>query len=393
MSEEAIGTPARLSVDEIITTSRSETGLSDLGEEDMFEGLRVQVNALLREARLHANGIEGMRASLIGFLSNRLRIEDTFRRHPEILNEEIRGPVFIIGLPRSGTTKLQRMTAASPDLQKLPYWKILNPVPLGAVTEQSPDTRISYAEQISSMMRDVIPDFFAGHPMKPLEPDEEVFMADLVMRGWNPSYVAHIPSFDAWLGKQDFSTWYVFLRKLLQLFQWQDGSPGTAWLLKTPEHMPHMDQLFRVFPNATVVHCHRDPAVSMASLAELTVSIRRMYSSHEDRHRVGRFTLDHWSNNMATYLHQRDELAARHSFLDISYIQIASDAMAQIERMHEVAGVPLRDEARAAMLNWEGANPPGKHGEFRYQLQSVGLDEASVHAAFAVYMKRFGDLL
>ena len=387
-----IGNPLRLDLQEIIAASRTETGLSNIGESEMFDGMGILIDALVHEAKLHANGIEAQRTSLIGFLSNRLRIEDTFRRHPEILNEEIHGPIIIIGLPRSGTTKLQRMIAASPDLQKLPYWKILNPVPLAPVTPEAPDTRIAYAEQVSAAMRDLIPDFFAGHPMKPLEPDEEVFMSDLVMRGCNPSYVANVPSFDTWLAAQDFGTWYVFLKKLLQLFQWQDGSSKKNWLLKTPEHMSHIEDLFKVFPNATIVHCHRDPAVSVASLAELTIAIRRLYSAHEDHHDVGRFTLERWSQNMNAYLQQRSRLGKNHRFIDISFKLIATNAMAQIETIHQAAGVELRDEARAAMLAWEAGNPPGKHGEFHYQLQNVGLDEAKVHAAFADYLDRFGAL-
>ena len=357
-----IGNPLRLDLQEIIAASRTETGLSNIGESEMFDGMGILIDALVHEAKLHANGIEAQRTSLIGFLSNRLRIEDTFRRHPEILNEEIHGPIIIIGLPRSGTTKLQRMIAASPDLQKLPYWKILNPVPLAPVTPEAPDTRIAYAEQVSAAMR------------------------------CNPSYVANVPSFDTWLAAQDFGTWYVFLKKLLQLFQWQDGSSKKNWLLKTPEHMSHIEDLFKVFPNATIVHCHRDPAVSVASLAELTIAIRRLYSAHEDHHDVGRFTLERWSQNMNAYLQQRSRLGKNHRFIDISFKLIATNAMAQIETIHQAAGVELRDEARAAMLAWEAGNPPGKHGEFHYQLQNVGLDEAKVHAAFADYLDRFGAL-
>lgn len=392
MTQSAFGDSGRLNLEDIIAASRAETGLSNLGEQDMFPGMEVLLDALAGEAELHGNGVEAQRASLIGFLANRLRIEDTFRRHPEIFDEEIAGPIVIIGLPRSGTTKLQRMMAENPGMQKLPFWKILNPVPLAPAEPGKPDARIALAEEVSAAMQQQIPDFYAGHPMNALEPEEEVFMSDLVMRGWNPAYVANVPTFAAWLEQQEFDTWYSFLRKLLQLFQWQDGSPKKAWLLKTPEHMPHVEELFRAFPDATVVHCHRDPVSSIASLAELTVAIRRMYSNYENREEAGRFTLQHWSENMEKYLQQRQQLESSHRFVDVSYRDIAGNTLAEIERIYRAAGIAPGHEERAAMLTWEAGNPPGKHGEFHYSLDSVGLDENRVRAGFAGYFTRFGSL-
>ena len=386
------GNPRRLNVEDIVAASRAATGLAEMGEPDIREGLAVLLDSLAHEARLRPTGIESQRSSLIGFLSHRLRIHDTFTRHPEILNEPIRGPIVIIGLPRSGTTKMQRAMAATGDLQYLPLWRILNPTSIGPTPPGGVDPRIAAAEQVSTTMREYFPDFFAGHPMLAHEADEEIFMAELVMRGWNPCYMAHTPSFEAWLKRQDFHIWYVFLRKMLQFFQWQDGSLQQPWLLKAPEHMPHIDDLFKVFPDAIVVHCHRDPAVSIASLAVLNVASRQMYSDDTPPEESGQFIIDHWSQHTREYLAQREQLEQKHRFVDVAYREIANDVLSPVARIFDVAKLDLSDAARARIRHWETDNPPYKQGVFYYSLEQVGLTEEQVRRGFAGYIERFSHL-
>jgi Sulfotransferase family len=382
---DATHAPGQLDASAIIAAARKSTGLLDLGEPDLRHGLDVLLRALDQEARLSATGIENQRAGLVGQLVNRLRITDTFRRHPEIRDEVIRGPIIIIGLPRSGTTKLQRMMAAGHDLQTLPLWRILNPAPLPSEI----DDRVALAGQVAAAMREHFPDFIAGHPMDSREADEEVFMADLVMRGFNPCYVAHTPSYDRWLMQQDFGIWYDYLRRLLQMFQWQDGSPSAYWLLKTCEHLPWIDDLARFFPAATIVHCHRDPLTSIASIAALTTASRRMHSDRVDPLEVGRWCLDHWASHMQRYLQKRPALEHTLRFVDVAYREITDDAIPAIERILGVAGIECSSTARAAMRQWEADNPPGKHGQHRYDLPTYGLNADEIRAAFADYRRRF----
>ena len=224
------------------------------------------------------------------------------------------------------------------------------------------------------------------------EADEEIFMAELVMRGWNPCYMAHTPSFEVWLDRQDFAIWYEFLRKMLQLFQWQDGSTQQPWLLKAPEHMPHIDDLFKVFPDAIVVHCHRDPAVSIASLAVLNVASRRMYSDDVPPAESARFIIDHWAGHTRNYLEQRAKLEGQHRFVDISYRDIADNILPPIERICAAADIELSASARAAIRLWEADNPPHKQGVFHYSLEAAGLTEPQVRREFTEYTMRFGHL-
>jgi hypothetical protein len=384
---------SRLNLEDMLAAARAATGLSDLGEPDILPGLAVLTEALINEARLHPLGVETQRAALTNLISSRLRIADTLARHPEILEEEIMGPIIVTGLARSGTTKMQRMMANDAALKTLPLWRILNPMPLSPAQPGVPDPRIAATEQISALMRDHFPDFFAGHPMIAAEPDEESLMSDLAMRGSFTGHACRIPSFDAWMDRQDHHPWYDLLSRMLQIFQWQDGGPRKTWLLKSPSHLGHLDALFEVFPNATVVHCHRDPVMTTASIAQLSEAGRRMYSDVEDLHTTSRYVLKYWSGLMQSYVELRPAYEEQHCFVDVAYREICGDTMAAIARVYGAANLTLTPQARAAMQEWEAANPPGKHGQHRYALEGSGLTAADVRAAFAGYLERFGGLI
>jgi len=388
--------PARskIAIDALIDEVILVTGRSEFSAPEIVPGLRVLIDSLNREAGLNDAGLEAQRHGLVNTLCNRLRLDGLFRRRPEILAEKIRGPIIIVGLPRSGTTKLQRVMAEDPGLQKLPLWKILNPAPLAGDGESAVnDPRIDIAKAVVQAMRDNAPDFFAGHPMDAMAADEEVFMADLVMRGWNPCYSAKVPGFENWLEQQDFSPWYRYLGKLLRMFQWQDGSPQKPWLLKTCEHLPYLHELFAAFPEATVVHCHRDPLSTIPSLGALTAASWKMYADDIDDREAARFVLRHMEKQMKGYMAQRPVLEKRHRFVDVGYSEIVNDIHGVIERIYFAAGVELSPEARKAMAAWEAGNPIAKHGRHEYSLEKLGLRENEIRAAFADYLERFGGLM
>lgn len=382
-----------LDLEQIVASATTATGLHGFENTGMGAGLKRLIDALNREAGLSPAGIEAQRAGLVNMLCNRLRLDDLFSRHPEILEENIQGPVIIIGLPRSGTTKLQRMLAADTRFQFLPLWKILNPAPLDSARPGEPDPRIAIAEGAMAAMKSHYPDFYAGHPMDALEADEEVFMADLVVRGWNACYSASVPGYEAWLEQQDFTPWYQYLRKLLQLFQWQDGSPQKPWLLKTCEHLPYLNQLFAVFPDATIVHCHRDTLECIPSLGALTATSWKMYADNVDDRQAARFVLNHMAKQMTGYMALRPVLERQHRFVDIGYGEIVGDIAGVMEKIYRASGIELTDGARRAMADWEGSNPIGKHGKHQYSLEGLGLTEDEIRSAFASYLERFGDFM
>src|SRR5262245_22402696 len=129
----------QLNFDDVLRQAKTDTGLSDFGGDDLLDAFRVLVPALNAEADLTPEGGAARRANLVRALSNRLRLQNAINEHPRILEEPLIGPVMIVGLPRSGTTKLHRAIAADPGMQKLPLWKMLNPVPLPGAVPGQPD--------------------------------------------------------------------------------------------------------------------------------------------------------------------------------------------------------------------------------------------------------------
>jgi hypothetical protein len=384
-----------LYTDALLKAAIQRTGIERADLSRLKEGLDVLTESMRSEARLSPAGERSQHAALIAMLSNRLRLDALFAAHPAIEREVIPGPIVIVGLPRSGTTKLHRLLAVDEQFQWLPLWRILNPAPMhaGVLPADERDPRIAIAEAFVDDLRRNHPDFHAGHPMEAMAADEEVFMADLVLRGWNPCYSLHVPSYQRWLEAQDFSVWYAQLRRLLQLFQWQDGAQGKTWLLKTCEHLGYLPHLLSVFPRATVVHCHRDPVTSVASLAALTAASRRMHSEDAPMDEAGRFVIEHLSRQMRAYLWARAELEGDHRFVDVAYKEIVGDILPAIERIYDAARIPLSAATRTQMRAWERANPADKHGRHRYSLSDTGLTEREVRESFGDYLQRFAPFL
>ena len=335
---EHIGT---LDADEMIDTVRAATGLIDFGAPDVREPLTVLVDALNREAFIRPEAEPAKRASLIRALSNRLRIADQIGRHPEIECKVITKPIFVIGLPRSGTTKLHRVLAADSAMQKLPLWRLLEPVAVEPVALGERDPRIARAEAYADGMRSAAPDAYAAHPMYADQPDEEVFVMELAFLANINATAFRAPSFEKWLGEQSFKAWYVWFKRLLQYIQWSDGTAGRPWILKAPHHLGFLPLLFEFFPDATIAHCHRDPATTIPSFASLAHSARAATSLKPDAHEAGRYVLDYCAMRTDIYLRDRATIDREAQIVDASYREIVSDAVEVAKRVYATAGLPL----------------------------------------------------
>jgi len=380
---------------DLVAQARKATGLADFGTPDPAESLSALVRALNEEASLTPAGAAGKRASLIRVLANRLLLHEEFRRNPAIAEEQIHSPIVILGLPRSGTTKLHRMIAADPGMQKLPLWRLLNPV--RALTSAAPtadvDPRIVAAEQFVEALRTRSPEVYAAHPMDALEPDEEYF-------GMEVSFLSHLntssfrlPSYEAWLDRQSFDSWYVWLKRFLQYAQHSDGAAACPWVLKAPHHLGYLPLLLGHFPDATIVHCHRDPRVTVSSFCALLRASRRSTSTRDDPIEVGRYVMRIYGRRMEKYARDRAVLEHRHRFVDVAYEDIVADAPGVIARGYAAAGIPLTALGLEAMRHWEARNAQHKHGRHRYRLEDFGLGSADVARVFGEYQARFAAYL
>ena len=260
-------------VDGIIKEAIAIDGLSDFGNLSHQEPMEKMLWSLEYEAKLNAVGSAVIRHRVIDILANRARVQEYLKRYPAILDEEIVEPLFIVGLPRTGTTMLHRTISADHRMLAPLWYETRFPSPdLKWDFTTAHDRRILDATAEMQAMLDANPDLMAVHPMDPLGPDEEIMLLEQSFFSYQQEAMAHIPTFSNWLEKQDHTPGYEYLKLLLQFLQWQkkrSGKVGERWTLKAPHHLHFMATLFNVFPDAKIVQSHRDPLETTVSYTHL----------------------------------------------------------------------------------------------------------------------------
>lgn len=377
---------------ELLAEARERTGLGDFGDEGFREPLRVLLGALEREARLHEAGRASQRARIVDSLATRLAAQDWFRRRPEILEEEIRAPLVVIALPRSGTTHLHRLLAADPRARAVLWWECRSPAPRpGSDWEKGDDPRIADAHEEVRQILAARPELASIHPWDPEGPDEEILLIEHSFLSHVPESGARIPSYNAWLDRQDMAPAYAYLKTLLQLLQWQKrraGRGGDQWVLKAPFHLGFLDTLFATFPDARVVQTHRDPVETLPSIASMYAALWKLASDEVDEQEIGRHCLARYGGALARCLEARERLPAER-FLDVDYRELLADPLAQVRRIHGFAERPLDGEALAAMREHLGEHAREKRDAHDYSLERFGYTAAQLEEAFAAYRARF----
>lgn len=343
-------------------------GLDDFGPGDFRQGLVVLADALEKEARLSVSGRGLLREKLLAQLVNRLIIEDHCRRYPQILELEINDPLVIVGLPRTGTTLLQRTLAVDPQFSKAQWWETRYPAPLDGETLEQPLQRLGRARAEVAAMVEFLPQLLAIHPLDAEQPDEEFMLMEHSFLCAMDSYV-NVPSYTAWLDRQDQTQVYRYLKRSLQFLQWQQArrgiAPGRRWLLKRPQHLHTLELLFEVFPGAQVVLTHREPARTIPSLASFIHTLWQLYSDQADAQAVG----EQWNRRMARAL--RHAMAVREGmpagrFLDVQFEDTLAAPQAVVERIYRFAGLECTAKVQAEMGQWLSVNGREKRAAHHY---------------------------
>ena len=372
----------------LIAQAQQDTALRDFGPEPLHEPLRRLCESLQREVPLSAAGRESARRRLLALLATRLRLQDLWRRRPEILGLPVEAPWFIVGLPRSGTTFLHRLLACDAGLRSAPLWEIMNPLPLADIEapQPQPDPRVAIAEQALAALHRVAPGLQAMHEMQAEAPDEELNLLALGFCSMGFEFSFGVPSYVRWYAQQDHRDGYRLFRKVLQTLQWLRG--GRHWVLKAPSHMEQLAPLLEVFPDATVIQTHRDAVTATVSLASLTCHGVHAYFDEPDPRRVG--------SGMSAAVERllraiaRDRVDGDPRFVDVQFGDLMAGPLDVVRRIYESAGRELGGPAEQAMRGWLAENRRGRHGTHAYAAQDFGIDLAERHAALAFYHQRFG---
>jgi hypothetical protein len=379
---------AKLDEASLLAAARRSENLDDFGDASFREPLRVLLGALEREACLSPLGRVMARQLLLGLLATRLRLEELLREHPEIGDERVDAPIVILGLPRTGTTHLHNLLAELPALRSLPYWESLEPIPSKAVREgRAPDARRERCAGALRLQRFVMPLFPAMHEMTVDAPHEEIQVLAADFRTMFFEASAFVPSYGAWYREHDQTCAYRYLKRLLQALQWLRGP--RRWVLKSPQHLEQIRPLLAVFPDARIVHTHRDPAQVVASMCTMLAYGLRMQSARVDPLAVGRVWGDRIAGMLEASLRDRPLVPASQR-IDLHFDAFMADEVGAALRVCEFAGVPTDAASRRRLEEYQAANPRGRHGAIEYRLDDFGLDATAVRARLRCYRERFG---
>lgn len=375
-----------LSEAELMSAACRETGLSDFGDLDFLPALRVLLGAFERDSKLNLVGRIGVRQELLRLLSMRLCIENDFKHHPELAEVPIRRPLFVVGLPRTGTTLLHKLLSADPNGRAPLLWELWYPASAPRWQSSRVDPRIARTALTLDLMSVMSPGFSAIHHLAYDEPDEcfhvleATFLCSMFgMRGDVHSYMR-------WLYTQDMRPAYRFHHRVLQRLQW--GRESGHVVLKSPVHLSALDALFEIFPDACVVQTHRHPLSAAASCCSMTRATRVLHSDAVDSKRLGADWMNTWGTAMDLSLEARRRIDPAR-ICDVSYGELMVEPQRVVRQIYDHFGYAHDERMAAGVDRWLRDNPQNKHGEHSYSADDFGLDPAEVRRRFAGYLERF----
>lgn len=373
---------------DLMARARTATGLEDFGEDSFREGLEILVAAADAEARFNTVGQAAFDHQIIGFLSQRLEVEDWYRRHPEIDEQQIIAPLIGLGLPRTGSTALSFLLAADPNIRFLRNWEAMQPCPPPETATQDSDPRIAAAEE-SMARRDVLfPRMKIMLPSTARGPTECQTFMGYDFKSQLFQAFARIPTYVEWLNHEaDLVPTYRYVKRVLKLLQWR--CPPTRWRLKNPSHSMFIGALNEVFPDARFWMTHRDIASVVPSVSDVYYELSQAYSDQVDKPFLAR------QNAAWTELGLKRVIAFRDAgnddrFFDIQFGPFMKDPFPILEQLYAFLGEPLTEEARAGMRAWRENAPREKHGAHTYDLAEFDIDLAALRERFRFYSDRFG---
>ena len=375
--DEGIGSAA-----ELHAAATAITGLAEFGTDDYGDGLAVLLEAYASEARLTPKGTRVARALLRGALTARLFSEAAWARHPEHAEVAIERPIFVTGLPRSGTTALHRLLTADPGHQGLQLWLAEVPQPRPPRDTWAADPAFRYVQAGCERHHVSHPEFMAVHYMAAGQVEECWQLLRQSMRSVSYECLAHLPGYSSWLRGQDWTTAYRRHRRNLQLIGLPDA--GRRWVLKNPSHLFALDALLAVYPDAMVIQTHRAPRTAVASVCSLAAQASAEWSTTFRGKVIGRDQLETWAYGLDRFTEAR----AGHDpaqFYDIEYDDFVANPLGTVAAVYQHFGLALSGRAADAMRELCGQSPGTAGRGHRYVLSDFGLTAEQVDERFAGY--------
>ena len=372
---------------EIINEAKNQTGLENFGNPLFVEGFKTLINSINKEADLNEVGVEAQKHRLIGILANILRIESAFIENPEILNEEIKSPVVIVGLPRTGSTMTHRLLASDPNHTAMLWWEGRYPAMLENEQRGNPVDRMEMGKAEVEAVMQASPDALTIHPWDYKGADEEILLLEHTFFSTVPESFMRLPAYSHWVESQDHIHAYVQLKKMLQYLQWQNpGRENKRWVLKSPHHLGFIDKLLNVFPDSKVIQTHRDPYKTVPSFCSMCANLFEPISNSYDKEEIGH----HWANKLAKVLNHCMKISRlnRENFLDLEFNKMIRDPILEMAEVYDFIGEDFTYQAENAMKAWKEENQH-EMGAHQYSLKEFNLDDSFISKNFNEYINQY----
>ncbi len=385
---EGVGGPERLvplDADELLSVAVDSEGVDDFFGDTWREPYGVLMASLNEEAQLTTLGRLLTRADVLRMLRNRLRLAPLFS---QVESEQISEPVFVLGPARSGTSILFELLAQDKRFRTPATWEVHHPVPPPETATYGSDARIALADREANLWPDIRPTYRTMHEEGGTLPKECIF---ITAHEFNSDYwiaIAGVPSYLAARLGWDPVEAYRFHRRFLQVLQ--SRCRGDHWLLKAPSHLFQLLSLFAVYPDARIVHTHRDPRMTVPSTISLTSTFRSMRTDADasaDASMAG-LGLSFVLNQVVDW--RVSGAVPDERFADVHFADLMADAIAAVRRLYERFGWELEEESAVRMRAYLEAKPRARLGAHRYSLAEFGLTEQTVDKAFAPYVEHYG---
>jgi len=383
--------PFKINADKIIhNTKRKASCNIELPSTE--SGLRKLVDSINEEGHPNTFGALAVKGLLQRTLLGRYKVEQEIAQNPGILDEKIEQPVFIVGMPRSGTTILHALMHKDPDHRSPLCWECLLPYPVPDPKNYYDNLQFRTVKKDFEQLFKLVPDFLKKHYMAADTPQECISINALDFNSFQFFAQLYLPSYLDWFNYHANRLETMrFHKRFLQYLQ-SGGVKSKRWLLKSPVHLMRLPELFKVYPDARIIMTHRHPVEVVPSTASLISSVRSLYSDHEVPQRTGREQAKVWSLYFNRCLSALEKLKKHDQIIHIRFEDFVNDQVTTVKSIYDQFNWSLSDDAIERFSHFLSENPKDKHGRHEYTLEDFGLKEKEIKTLYADYIDFLNEL-